>query len=497
MSNTEVFFFGECIAARHANCAFSVSLTTHDAVWHPIAFHDTNQVGELVRRHLGADLASCSVWRIDGHRVVVRVPLAEAPRSATWKRTLSLALAVTTSELDRAGDSLPALNGLLFYASASSLPCRVELHVAANDDDDNNQVPSLVDRTVAVLGDVASEEAENFMSSVFWREPSPVQDRRDVVVTALDWTREESDLKGLFGSGLAAEIANARAVLYTAMALISQRPTLLNLFDVDLGNGRLRIVLEAMKNKAECGAVARDVKVVNVTGCSIPFKDALTFLENSHLKLLVNLCDQDEMHDEVVVWSRFELLRWIGTSDDDGTKDRAAAMHAVCFSAYDTERPISWQRPAPLSGDKRTLAAQVLKLYEEVLPPNAIDLAVCRFAVAELLAGDDSIVQYEAAARIFDDRGDVEKHQFVAQIHMGLGDKLLQAARISEAQQAFEKAQQIYTALIGSCGGGDDDDDEGDGYHDAETIAKLLALCREKLGDCAERAKLLASKGAF
>jgi tetratricopeptide (TPR) repeat protein len=488
-NTSNVFFFGECIAARHSNVAFSVSLVTNDADWHPIKFDDTNQVTELVHRHLGADLTTCSVWRIDRHRVVVRVPLAEAPSSPTWKRTLSLALAVTTSEADRTGDSLPVLSGLFFYASASSLPDRIG-RLAADDDD---QVPSLVDRTVTVLGDVASEEANDFMSSVFHFEPFPVQDRRDVVVAAHDWTRDESDLQSLFGSGLAAEIAKAKAVLHAAMALASQRPTFLDLSDVDLGNGRLRVVLEAMKNKAERDAVARDVEVAIVTDCSIQFDDAQKFLENFHLKLLVNLCDQADMHDEVVVWSTFELLRWISSDGDDGNKDRAAAMHAVYFAADDAARPISWQLAEQLSGDKRALAAQVLKLYEEVLP-NSIDLAVCRFVVAELLAGEDSIVQYEDAARIFDGRGDVQKHQFVAQIHMSLGNALLQAARVSEAQRSFEKAREIYTALIGSGGddGGGCDDGGSDG--DDEAVTKLMALCCEKLGDCAQRTAVLRAQ---
>jgi hypothetical protein len=120
-----------------------------------------------------------------------------------------------------------------------------------------------------------------------------------------------------------------------------------------------------------------------VTDCSIQLDDAKKFFSGFDFKLLVDLCDQEQMHDEIVVWSHFELLRWINSDADDGTKDGAAAMHAVYFSVWDASRPIAWELPAPLSGDKRAAGAQLLKIYEEVLP-NSVDLAVCRAFVAEL-----------------------------------------------------------------------------------------------------------------
>jgi hypothetical protein len=247
MTNNDVFLFGESVYARHLNVPFDVSVDTKDVDWHPIIFNDPNHVGELVHRHLGAHLANCSVWRIDRHRVVVRVPLAKAPTSATWKHTLTLALAVTESERARTGDERPELSGLFFYASAWSLPMRIV---------SEDQVSSIVTRTIAVLGDGASEEANDFMVSVFRLEPCPPQDRRDVVVAVLDWTRDESELQDLYSSGPEHEIATAKALLHTAMAIILQRPIWLDLSDLDLGNGRLRVILGG-NGYVRCGVAWR------------------------------------------------------------------------------------------------------------------------------------------------------------------------------------------------------------------------------------------------
>lgn len=83
------------------------------------------------------------------------------------------------------------------------------------------------------------------------------------------------------------------------------------------------------------------------------------------------------------MWSRFELLRWIGSDSDNGTMDMAAAMHAAYFTIYDATRSIMWQEAIPLSGDQRATAMIIENLYQKMLP-NSLDLEVCRDFIKQL-----------------------------------------------------------------------------------------------------------------